>query len=218
MGPTAMFGLATAGLVAYAGSRGWVDLPEAAVQQSSVTGEAPLGEVPLVGALGLVALAAWGVLLVSRGRVRRAIALLGAVALLGALAASMVGLADVTDATVASLAERGFAKAEVSMNLWAFISPVFALIGACVFVAAFRAAPQWAEMGGKYDAPTTGSKPAPSVGVVADTRNLDLWKSLDEGHDPTADSGDGVAGEDQGEAQPRNRPDPGADPSSDTHH
>ena len=50
--------------------------------------------VPLAGALALVALAAWGVLLVTRGRVRRVMAALAALASLGVLVAVVVGCRD----------------------------------------------------------------------------------------------------------------------------
>lgn len=185
-GPTVLVGVATAGLVSYAGSRTWVDIPVAAQTQASLISSAPIGEVPLVGALGLVALACWGVLLVTRGKVRRALALLGIVATVGAFAASVVGLGDVTDSAVKELASRGYADAQVSLNLWGWISPVFALIGAAVFWVAFKAAPEWPEMGKKYDRPQHAPAAEVDGAVVADTANLDLWKSLDQGHDPTA--------------------------------
>lgn len=184
-GPTVLVGVLAAGLVSYAGSRTWVDVPVAAQERANLISSAPIGEVPLVGALGLVALACWGVLLVTRGKVRRALALLGVVAALGALVASVAGLGEVTDTAVAELARRGYADASVSLNLWGWVSPVFAVICAAVFVVAFRAAPTWPEMGRKYDRPTHTPAPEVEGAVVADTSNLDLWKSLDEGNDPT---------------------------------
>jgi Tryptophan-associated transmembrane protein (Trp_oprn_chp) len=44
--------------------------------------------------------------------------------------------------------------------------------------------PDWPEMGTRYDAP--GSAPPPPVAPPEEQSNLDLWKALDEGHDPTA--------------------------------
>lgn len=187
-GPTVLVGTLSAALVAFAGSRSWVEIPEAAQRLSQVTGQATIGEVPLVGALGLVLLACWGVLLVTRGKVRRAVALLGVVTAVGALVASVVGLGDVGDSAVRELAKAGYADAEVPLNLWGWISPVFAVISAGLCWLAFTAAPRWPEMGRKYDAPRTRSShddTAAGSSVVADTANLDLWKSLDEGHDPT---------------------------------
>jgi hypothetical protein len=50
-------------------------------------------------------------------------------------------------------------------------------------VLAMRWAPQWPEMGSRYDAPGVQSEPA-SV-PPEDQSSLDLWKALDEGKDPT---------------------------------
>ena len=48
--------------------------------------------MPLAAALSLVVLACWGVLLVTRGRVRRVVAVLGLLAALGLVVAVVVGL------------------------------------------------------------------------------------------------------------------------------
>ncbi len=53
-------------------------------------------------------------------------------------------------------------------------------------LAAVRLAPQWPEMGSRYDAPTSAAAAGAVVArPVAEQSNLDLWRSLDEGHDPT---------------------------------
>ena len=45
--------------------------------------------------------------------------------------------------------------------------------------------PAWPEMGSRYDAPGAAGEAAPAVPAEEQT-NLDLWKQLDEGRDPTA--------------------------------
>ena len=44
---------------------------------------------------------------------------------------------------------------------------------------AVRLVPAWPEMGRRYDAPPGRRAPAEPQG------NLEIWKALDEGHDPT---------------------------------
>ena len=79
-GPTVVIGPASAVLAAVAASRDW------ATASGSAAGVHVTGSVkgsttaPLAVALALVALAAWGVVLVLRGRVRRAVAIVGALA------------------------------------------------------------------------------------------------------------------------------------------
>ena len=47
-------------------------------------------------------------------------------------------------------------------------------------------APEWPEMGTRYDAPGS-AVPAPATPAEPDERTgLDLWKAMDEGRDPTA--------------------------------
>ena len=43
--------------------------------------------------------------------------------------------------------------------------------------------PRWPEMGTRYDAPAARTPTA--VDAADDASNRDLWKAIDEGHDPT---------------------------------
>ena len=92
-GPVVMLGLLSATLAAVAGGKPWVagrsgafdtraDDNQAMVSTLSANGA---GESPLALALALVVLACWGVLLVTRGRFRRAIAVLALLAALGSV-------------------------------------------------------------------------------------------------------------------------------------
>ena len=142
-GPVVLLGLASGTLTAVAGEKPAVHASgQAATAVSSrlVSFDAHL---PLVTALGLVVLACWGVLLVTRGRVRRAVAVLAAIAAVGAVV-SVVATA-----------------------------------------LAVRWAPEWPEMGSRYDAPA-GERATPEAVDPAEQSSLDLWKAMDEGRDPTA--------------------------------
>src|SRR5262245_1119033 len=86
-GPVVLLGLAAAVLTAVAGDRAAAEVSgrgSSIARTDFVTYDA---HMPVVTALGLVALACWGVILVTRGRVRRAVAALGALAGAGALVA-----------------------------------------------------------------------------------------------------------------------------------
>lgn len=187
-------GLAGAALAAVACAKPW------AVVGSSVRRAMPLdtaaldaaGQVPLASALSLVVLAAWGALLVTRGRFRSGFAVVG---LLGSIALLGIGVRGawsapraVRDALDSGLAlSRGSSsEASVSLTGWFWVALVAVLITAAAFAVAVRLAPGWPAMGAKYDAPGAAGR----AGVAgASTRephtNRELWQAIDEGHDPT---------------------------------
>jgi hypothetical protein len=51
--------------------------------------------------------------------------------------------------------------------------------------AAVRLVPGWPEMGRRYDAPADAA-PQLAEQPPEEQENLDLWKAMDEGRDPTA--------------------------------
>ena len=69
-GPTVLLGLAGAGLAAVAGARTWATTEADAAGIRVEAAVSGAESQPLVVALALVALAAWGVVLVMRGRLR----------------------------------------------------------------------------------------------------------------------------------------------------
>lgn len=203
-GPIVLLGLASAALLAVATSKPLMEIPDSfwkSVGMGSFEGQidelagADAGELPLAAALSLVLLAAWGVLLVTRGVVRRAVAVLGLIAAVGALAAVILGWGGAADALRDDLADLlGMAgqtgKIPVERTGWWWAAVVAGVIATFAALGAVLQVPHWPEMGKRYDAPTaakadqaTTAKPAADP---ADAPEGDLWRAIDEGHDPTA--------------------------------
>ncbi|MCB0894665.1 MAG: Trp biosynthesis-associated membrane protein [Nocardioides sp.] len=180
-GPVVLLGLAAAGLTAVAGNHAVV-----ASDASSplVTYDA---HVPLATSLGLVVLACWGVVLVTRGLVRRAVAVLGVLASLGALVTVVLAWSQVSDRYASELAQVGVTGASTSPTVWYWLALLGAALSVGATALAVLLAPAWPEMGSRYDAPGTGAAPDPAAArPPEDQSSLDLWKAIDEGRDPTA--------------------------------
>ncbi len=194
-GPVVLAGLGSAGLLSLAGDRPWATVsaagPRAEAATAAVTataGESGRGEVPLALALGLVVLACWGVLLVTRRRTRRVVAILGLVCSLGAVATVITGRGVVRDSFDRAFAGTG-TSATVDFNAWIWVAGAAAVASVLATGLAVRLVATWPEMSSRYDAPAASE--APPASALADTtddeqRNLEVWKSLDEGRDPTS--------------------------------
>ncbi len=190
-GPTVLAGLAGGLLAAVAGNQAWVEVSDAGRSGDAAVASAlslTVDGAPAVTALALVVLAAWGVVLVTRGRFRRAVVWLG-------LAAA---LATVAVAAVAWVAQPGDAEADlrnfdvtVARTAWAYLGVLGGLVAAAAAAVAVRGVAGWPEMGRRYDAPT-GSAAVPASVAGEEPDSLGLWKALDEGHDPTDLAGDGT--------------------------
>jgi uncharacterized membrane protein (TIGR02234 family) len=187
-GPVVLAGLASGALAAVAGTRAWVEgssgqlstetAGDAAVVGSAVA--AGIGEMPLAGALSLVVLACWGVVLVTRGRLRRIVMVVAALAAVGLLVTTVWALVTLQDSVAEQLrAASGEDSASVHLTGW-YAAACVAAVGCVVTtLLAVRLVPTWPEMGRRYDAPAGDAAPAEPQG------NLEIWKALDEGHDPT---------------------------------
>jgi uncharacterized membrane protein (TIGR02234 family) len=183
-GPVVLLGLAAGTLTAVAGAKPAVSGSGAAARAISSRLVSFDAHLPLVTALALVVLACWGVVLVTRGRVRRVVAGLGTLAALGALVAAAAAYVQVPDQFRDELALVGVRDPSLSHTAWYWAAVVGALLSAGAGVLAVRWAPAWPEMGTRYDAPGTAA-PAPAAPPEEQT-SLDLWKAMDEGRDPTA--------------------------------
>jgi len=195
-GPVVALGLASAALGAWAGSKPWVagEGLDSTVASSVAVATTAFGEIassPLATALAFVVMACWGVLLVTRGRFRRAVAVLGVLAGLGYAATVAWAPFSLPEHLVEQVRRRtGTTLEDTSLSGWYWLAVVAALLVVASTVLALRLVPTWPEMGSRYDSPTgaRGGAAADPAERPADrpTENIDLWKALDEGRDPTA--------------------------------
>ena len=191
-GPVVALGLASAGLGAWAGTKPWVDGTgaESAPGMASTAWD-EIVSAPLATALAFVVMACWGVLLVTRGRFRRAVAALSVLAALGYAATVAWAPFTLPDHLVEQVRRRtGATLDDTSMTGWYWLAAVAALVVLASTVLALQLVRTWPEMGSRYDAPTgvRASSDADAAGgpVERPTENIDIWKALDEGRDPTA--------------------------------
>ncbi|MEP6815346.1 MAG: Trp biosynthesis-associated membrane protein [Marmoricola sp.] len=186
-GPVVLFGLAAAALMAVAGAKTWVSQDVSGQFAGAALVGSTVGSMPLAGALSLLLLAAWGVLLVTRGRVRRALAVFGLVVALGLVACVVVGAStlpgDVRDVYAGVTARGG--KLEVGYTGWFWAAGVGSVLSVAATLLAVRLVPAWPEMGSRYDAPGAAPVRDAADSNDPDTTNLDLWKAIDAGEDPT---------------------------------
>lgn len=194
-GPVVLLGLASAGLAAVAGHKPVVRLDSGQLESLGMTNVGAMLDrvgvddgLPLAGALALVVLAGWGVLLVTRGLVRRTVA--GGLLVLsaGLMAATLVGWLRLRDSFGRDVVDRLGAGSHLPEELTAQTTPwlwVLLIAGVLATVAAGLAVvlvPGWPEMGARYDAPSAA---AGSRKPLEERSTIDVWKSLDEGDDPT---------------------------------
>jgi hypothetical protein len=185
--PVLVPGVAAAALAAVAGAREWARLGSAVAKTVPVDapGLSSAGEVPLASALSLVALAAWGALLVTRGRIRRLVAVIGLVAALALAGVTVAGAWSAPHGLRTALEDDfalpsgSAAHADVHLTGWYWCALVAVVVVVGAFALAVRWSPSWPVMARRYDAP--GSQAAPR----SPSTNQELWKAIDEGHDPT---------------------------------
>lgn len=188
-GVVVLLGLATAGLTAAAASQTWLRARVAGMGPGSDVDVAGSDAAPLALALALVALAGWGVILVSQVRARRLAAGIGLVAAAGVVVVVVLFWPDANEVAARVVADRSVDEVvSVARRPWYWVTAVAALSQVAVLLKALRDAPTWPSMSSRYDAPAAGAPSAAvdssaEAGPVAD---LELWKALDEGQDPTA--------------------------------
>jgi hypothetical protein len=187
-GPVALAGVVTAGLAALASSRSWFaggrELEGAAMPGVPDAGLATT--YPAASAVSLVLLAAWGVLLVTRGRVRRGFAVIAVLSAVGLVACVVTAGLAPPDLSQDALGLGG--DGETGFTAWFWTSAVVAVAAVVPAVLAVRLAPRWPEMGSRYDAPVGGSASASATAGTSSGEpqgEQELWKQLDAGHDPT---------------------------------
>jgi uncharacterized membrane protein (TIGR02234 family) len=183
--PTAVTGVATAALAAVGASRNWATGSGSAAGVDVTTSVKGSSSAPLAVALALVALAAWGVVLVLRGRARRVVAVVGGLAAAGVVLTVSTAVGRVRDDAAAAVAAKGGTGEQVVSSLtgWYWACLVASVLCLATFVVAVVAAPGWPAMGSRYDAPPTGARSPRQE--AQPTTEQEMWRALDEGHDPT---------------------------------
>ena len=183
-GPTVLVGLASGAMVAVAGNQAWAKAAEGqgiGEQVASVSVAVGEAKAPLATALALVLLASWGVLLVTRGRFRRVISWLVAVVAVGLLAAVVGAFLAAPDAVLDAYKPYGVTDIDVQRTAWTWVALAGAMLALGAAAIAARDVGSWPQMGRRYDAPgAADADPDPE-----ERSNLDLWKAMDEGRDPT---------------------------------
>ena len=185
--PVLGLGVAAGGLTAVAGNQTWLDYDDAATRAAMdpILGDSDAGQMPLAVALALVVLACWGVVLVSRGWFRRGVAVLGALVAVGVVAVVVSALFVLPDQQPQPMvATAPDTMSGLSWTGWYWVAVVGSVLSVVAAALAVRWVPHWPEMGSRYDAPT-GTVEGPEA-TGEDQTSLDLWKSIDEGRDPTA--------------------------------
>jgi hypothetical protein len=122
---------------------------------------------------GLVMLACLGVVLVSRGRLRRLACIVGLLAAIGAVVAVVESFVNGAEEVRDLVQQVGASAPDVSTTGWFWIGAVGSVAGVLAWLAAVAYVTSWPEMGQRYDRPQSD---APE----------DLWKAMDHGHDPTS--------------------------------
>jgi uncharacterized membrane protein (TIGR02234 family) len=182
---TVVTGLAAAALTLLAATRDWGSASTTSPAQRTATASGA-DVAPLVLPLALVALAAWGTVLVLRRRGRRVVAVIALLAGLGGAVSAAVRASHGAQAALTALGAGASDPATSShATAWPWVAVVGGVVTATAAAVAWWRAPAWPEMSTRYDAPGGGAGQA-AQGETADTAR-DMWRALDEGRDPTAD-------------------------------
>ncbi len=181
-------GLASGTLAAIAGNQAWAvaeaggGSAEAAFATAAARTDA---SAPPVTALALVVLATWGVVLVSRGWPRRVVTWLGLLAAVGVIGFAVAAWLGAPE----SFADGGLSQdLAATRTAWSYLGVVAGLAGVITSALAVRSVRQWPEMGRRYDAPGDEQPAGRSDVPLEEQTNLDLWRAIDEGRDPTEES------------------------------
>ena len=137
---------------------------------------------PLALAFALVALAGWGAILVTRGRFRTVIAAIGTAAAAGLVVVAVVEFTDAPDSVRRAIGRAigGHADSTTAARTgWYWVGLVAGLVLLASYAMAVRTIRDLPSMSARYDAPG-GAAPAPEP-----TTNLEIWKAIDAGEDPT---------------------------------
>ncbi|HNA98902.1 MAG TPA: Trp biosynthesis-associated membrane protein [Marmoricola sp.] len=181
--PAVVLGFSGAGLITVAGSKPWVTLTGPAPASGPATDE--LLKQPLAGALGLLLLATWGVILVTGPVARWLAAGLGLVTSIGVVGTVIDGY-QIAERVSAELGTQDAVRSN-----WLWVALLGAVLALAAGALAIRFAPGWPRMSSRYDSPTAATGQADSGTSLpgdpaAGDRQRELWDQINQGNDPTA--------------------------------
>nr|WP_042453491.1 TIGR02234 family membrane protein [Streptacidiphilus jiangxiensis] len=194
---TLLFAVAGATLLLVAAGQTWVSgqVQAQGVTRTVVAKGSEVTGVP--GAMALVGLASVVAVFAVRGRARRLLGGLVALAGVGAVAAAVSAALGSDSRVLDDKAARSVGLADVAAGLLTHTAaPWLAVLGGALVLAAgaltvLRGA-AWPGMSARYDAPAgkrgkaSPSRSGAASGAAAAQTPADLWKALDRGEDPTA--------------------------------
>ena len=167
-------GLGISALFVLAASRTWIvaDAPNAAIASQRHLSASATEVAPEVSALALVGLVAWGVVLVTRVKGRRAALLVGFAAQVAALAFAGISVWGGRGASTVDQLTGAATEVTWGWSAWTWTALATGVVAVALAGYAFWTCSTWPAMSRKYDAPG-GAPPE------------DPWKQLDAGIDPT---------------------------------
>jgi uncharacterized membrane protein (TIGR02234 family) len=183
--PVVLATLAAGGLAFFSLSRTWASttvasegLPSDSV---SVTGT---DAYPLASALAVVIVASALAILAASPRVRRGVGVLVVVAAIGAAVPTLDGRGGLEDALRAAVKQSpaftgGDPLTGDSFTAWHLVTLFALVVAALLGGLTARFGHTWPTMSSRYERPT--SRPA----AARDASDADMWKAMDDGHDPT---------------------------------
>ncbi|MET0766377.1 MAG: Trp biosynthesis-associated membrane protein [Aeromicrobium sp.] len=183
--PVVLATLAVGGLAFFAVARHWASvriatdgLPSDSV---SVTGA---DAYPLASALALVVVTSALAILASSPRIRRGVGVLIVLVSIGAVVAILDGRDGLQDALRSAAEESpaytgGDATGGATYTAWNLVAVVAFVLSALLGAVTARFGHTWPTMSSRYDAPA--ARPA----AEREATDADMWKAMDEGHDPT---------------------------------
>ena len=106
------------------------------------------------------------------------VAALGVLVAAGLVLTTVLGRASALDSARAATVVLDTHATSAHVTGWWWVALVGSLLALGASVVAVRFCGSWPEMGSRYDAPATRPQ-------VEDLDELDLWRAIDQGHDPT---------------------------------
>jgi uncharacterized membrane protein (TIGR02234 family) len=183
--PVVLAILATGGAAFFAVSRAWasVDVATDGLPSDSVSVSGS-DAYPLASALALVVVTSALAILAASPRVRRVVGVLIVLVSVGAVVTVLDGRGGLEDALRAAAEESpaytsGDAVEDASYSAWNVLAVAAFVLSTLLGGLTAWLGHTWPTMSSRYDAPA--ARPS----AARDASDADMWKAMDDGHDPT---------------------------------